>query len=184
MKTKKSASDQRQHSTKEKELAIAKIQKGIKLCVHEVHHAMPSLFPIHPQLKSFHAVQNKIFSQSEKLSIEELHFQLTRKFIQMLIATKIEINQIYPNRLLSMLNQHLSKSFIYDWNCRLYDKPHTSMSMHLLAKLLGCTCNQLNYRQFQIDQAFKFKWSTLQAKCEALKHDHLDSSMFWRAGHE
>ena len=56
--------------------------------------------------------------------------------------------------------------------------------MQLLGELLGCTRNQLNYRQSQIDQAFKFKWSALQAKCEALKHDHLESSMFWRAEHE
>lgn len=184
MKTKKSASDQVQHLSKEKALAIAKINKGIQRCVYEVHHAMPSLFGIHPQLKLFHAVQKKICNQSEKLSIEALHFQLTQAFISMLLHSKIEINQIYPNRFLSLLNQHLSKTFIYDQNCRLYDKPHTSMSMHLLAQFLGCTRNQLNYRQAHIDQAFKLQWSALQAKCEALQHDYLDSSMLWRAEHE
>lgn len=184
MKTKQSASDHVQQLSKEKALAIAKINKGIQRCVHEVHHAMPGLFGIHPQLKLFHAVQKKICYQSEKLSIESLHFQITQAFISMLLHSKIEINQIYPNRLLSLLNQHLSKTVIYDQNCRLYDKPHTSMSMHLLAQFLGCTRNQLNYRQAHIDQAFKLQWSALQAKCEALKYEHLDSAMFWRAEHE
>lgn len=187
MKTKKSASDQMQQLSKEQALALTKINKGIQRCVHEVHHAMPVLFGIHPQLKLFHAVQKKICNQSEKLSIEALHFQITQAFISMLMHSKIEINQInqiYPNRLLSLLNQHLSKTFIYDQNCHLYDKPHTSMSMHLLAQFLGCTRNQLNYRQSQIDQAFKLKWSALQAKCEALQHDYLDSAMLWRAEHE
>lgn len=165
-------------------MRLPKYKKVSNAVFNEVHHAMPSLFPIHPQLKSFHAVQKKIFSQSEKLSVEALHFQITHAFINMLIQSKIAIQHISPNRLLFLFNQHLSKSFIYDRNCHLYDKPHTSISMQLLGELLGCTRNQLNYRQSQIDQAFKFKWSALQAKCEALKHDHLESSMFWRAEHE
>lgn len=184
MKTKTSKSDQIQHLLKEKERAITQINQGIQLCLDAINQAMPSPFSAHPALKSFEAVHKKIISQSKKLSVETLHFQMTNEFIQMLYQAHIDLQQITPNRLLSLFNQHLSKAFIYDCNCRLYDKPHTAMSMQLLARFLGCTRNQLNYRQSQIDQAFQLKWSALQAKCEALQHDHLDSAMFWRAEHE
>ena len=72
---------------------------------------------------------------------------------------------------------------MYDLNCRLYDKPRTTLSMELLAQILGCSRNQLNYRQQQIDDAYHLKLSVLQAKCEALKHPLMNSSMFWRTEH-
>lgn len=184
MKTKKSASNPVQHVPKEKALAIAQINKGIQRCVDEVHHAIPCLLGIEPHIAAFYAARKKILSRSAKLSEEAIHFQLTQACMTLLEHSKIEINRIHPNRLLWLCNQHLSKTFIYDWNRRLYDKPHTRMSMQLLARFLGCTRNQLNYRQSYIDQAFKLKWSTLQAKCEALQHDHLNSAMFWRAEHD
>lgn len=46
---------------------------------------------------------------------------------------------------------------MYNMNCRLYDKPRTTLSMELLAKILGCSRNQLNYRQQQIDDAYRLK---------------------------
>lgn len=46
---------------------------------------------------------------------------------------------------------------MYDMNCRLYDKSRTALSMELLAKILGCSRNQLNYRQQQIDDAYRLK---------------------------
>lgn len=184
MKTKKSASAHVQSLAKEKAFAIAQINKGIQLCVHDVHHAIPVLLGIDPHIAAFYATRKKVLSRSDKLDCESIHFQLTQAFMTLLDRSKIDINRIHPNRLLGLCNQYLSKAFIYDQNCRLYDKPHTNMSMHLLAQFLGCTRNQLNYRQAHIDQAFKLKWSTLQAKCEALQHGDLDSSMLWRAEHE
>ncbi|TCB50941.1 hypothetical protein E0H80_06110 [Acinetobacter sp. ANC 4779] len=144
---------------------------------------MPSLLPVHPGIKSFTTVRKKILSQGEKLECEDIHVQLTREFVTLLVQSKIDIDQILPNRLLMLCNQYLSKSFIYDLNCRTYDKPHVSMSMQLLARILGCTRNQLNYRQHQVDQAFKTQFSALQAKCEALKHTQIEASMFWRTEH-
>ncbi len=132
---------------------------------------------------SFTAAQKKLLAQAEKLDGEEIHFQLTKAFIATLNQSKINIDQIYPNRLLTLFNQHLSRIYMYDMNCRLYDKPRTTLSMELLAKILGCSRNQLNYRQQQIDDAYHLKLSALQAKCEALKYPQMNSSMFWRTEH-
>lgn len=181
MKTKTSKSDQMQHLVKEKELAIAQINTGIQLCLNEIIQAIPSPFSVHPQFNTFHAIHKKIVSQSKKLSVEAVHFQISDELIKMLYQSHPDIQQITPNRLLYLFNQYLSKSFIYDCNCRLYDKPHIAMSMKLLAKILGCSRNQLNYRQSQIDESFKLKWFALQVKCDALKHNHFDSSMLWMA---
>lgn len=72
---------------------------------------------------------------------------------------------------------------MYDMNCRLYDKSRTALSMELLAKILGCSRNQLNYRQQQIDDAYRLKLSVLKAKCEALNYPYINPSMFWRTEH-
>lgn len=167
-------------SQKEKALELINIVKGFDLCLHEVAKAMPSVLPVHPRIKSFTTAQKKILSHAEKMACKDIHFQLTREFVTLLVQSKINIDQIFPNRLLILFNQYLSKTFIYDWNCRIYDKPHVAMSMELLAKILGYTRNQLNYRQSQIDKAFKVRFSTLQAKCEALHHTQIEPSMFWR----
>lgn len=170
-------------SSKEKTHELLKIVKGFDLCLHEVTKAMPSVLPIHPGIQAFTTVRKKILRHAEKLEWEDIHFQLTQQFVTMLVQSKINIDQIFPNRLLMLFNQYLSKTFIYDLNSRIYDKPHTSMSMELLAKILGFTRNQLNYRQSQIDKAFKTRFSALQAKCEALHHIHIEPSMFWRVEH-
>jgi len=170
-------------SSKEKTHELLKIVKGFDLCLHEVTKAMPSVLPIHPGIKSFTTVRKKILSHAEKLECKDIHFQLTQEFVTLLVQSKINIDQIFPNRLLLLFNQYLNKTFMYDLNCRIYDKPHAAMSMEMLAKILGCSRNQLNYRQFQIDKAFKTRFSALQAKCEALHHIHIEPSMFWRVEH-
>ncbi len=170
-------------SCREKKSELMRIVKGMDLCFSEVTKAMPSLLTVHQGMKSFHTAQKKILSHAEKFDCEEIYFQLTREFVTMLVQSKISFDQISPNRLLMLFNQYLSKSFIYDLNCRIYDKPHAAMSMELLARILGCTRNQLNYRQHQIDKAFKTKFSVLQAKCKALNHEQIESSMFWRTEH-
>lgn len=183
MKRKISTSPATSISSKEKTIALMKLVKGMDLCINEVTKAMPSLLPVQPGMKSFTTARKKILSHAEKRECEEIHFQLTREFIAMLVQSKISLDHIFPNRLLMLFNQHLSKPFIYDWNCRIYHKPHIAMAMELLAKILGCTRNQLNYRQHQINTAFNTKFSALQAKCQALHHDEIDSSMFWRTEH-
>jgi len=170
-------------SHKEKALKLLKIVKGFDLCLHEVTKAMPSVLPVHPEIQAFTIVRKKILRHAEKLEWEDIHFQLTQQFVTMLVQSKINIDQIFPNRLLWLFNHHLSKTFIYDLNCRLYNKPHAAMSMELLAKILGCTRNQLNYRQSQIDKTFNARFLALQAKCEALNHIQIEPSMFWRAEH-
>lgn len=170
-------------SSKVKTHELLKIVKGFDLCLYEVTKAMPSVMPIHPGIHAFTTVRKKILGHAEKLECKDIHFQFTQTFVTMLVQSKIDIDQIFPNRLLMLFNQYLSKSFIYDLNCRIYDKPHAAMSMELLAKILGFTRNQLNYRQSQIDKAFKARFSTLQAKCKALHHAHIEPSMFWRAEH-
>ena len=169
--------------TPEKEDQLMKIIQGLDLCMSEVSQAMPSLFTPPQATRSFTATQKKLLTQAEKLDGEEIHFQLSKAFIATLNQSKINIDQICPNRLLTLFNRHLSRAYLYDMNCRLYDKPRTTLSMELLAKILGCSRNQLNYRQQQIDDAYRLKLSALQAKCEALKHPQMNSSMFWRTEH-
>lgn len=115
--------------SKENAHELIKIAKGLDLCLHEVTKAMPSLLPVHPGIKSFTAARKKILGHAEKLECEDIHVQLTREFVTLLVQSKIDIDQIFPNRLLMLCNQYLSKSFIYDLNCRTYDKPHVAMSM-------------------------------------------------------
>lgn len=170
-------------SSKEKTHELLKIVKGFDLCLHEVAKAMLSVLPIHQGIQAFTTVRKKILGHAEKMECEDIHFQLTQQFVTMLVQSKINIDQLFPNRLLWLFNHHLSKTFIYDLNCRLYNKPHAAMSMELLAKILGCTRNQLNYRQSQIDKTFNARFLALQAKCEALNHIQIEPSMFWRAEH-
>ena len=181
MKTKLSTAMTTSVLSKEKNPELIEIVKGLKLCLNEVSKAMPSVLPVHPSINSFTTARKKILSHAEKLECEDIHLQLTREFLSMLMHSKIDMDQIFPDRLLILFNQYLSKPFIYDLNCHLYDKPHAAMSMELLAKILGCTRNQLNYRQSQIDKTFKARFSALQAKCEALRHVQIEPAMFWRA---
>jgi len=169
--------------TLRKEDQLMQLVQGVDLCMSEVIQAIPSLFTTSQAPRSFTAAQKKLLAQAEKLDCEEIHFQLSKAFIATLNQSKINIDQICPNRLLMLCNQYLSRIYMYDMNCRLYDKPRTTLSMELLAKILGCSRNQLNYRQQQIDDAYRLKLSALQAKCEALKHPQMNSSMFWRTEH-
>lgn len=183
MKTKIPPLKKRAHLAHKDPADVAILIKGIQLCLHEVHPAMTSLFPEHPVIQSFENLVKKILSQSHKLASEEMHLKLTQAFVSLLHQSKINIDQIYPNRLLMLFNRHLSRTHIYDMNCRIYDKPRTTLSMELLAKILGCSRNQLNYRQQQIDDAYRLKLSVLKAKCEALNYPHINPSMFWRTEH-
>lgn len=164
--------------TSEKEDHLMKLVQGLNLCMSEVTQAMPSLLSTQQASRSFTVARKKLLAQAEKLDGEEIHFQLSQVFIATLTQSKINIDQIFPNRLLRLLNRHLSRTLIYDLNCDIYHKPRTTLSMELLAKILGCTRNQLNYRQQQIDSEYRLKLSRLKAKCEALKHPQIDPSMF------
>ena len=103
-------------SSKEKTHELLKIVKGFDLCLHEVTKAMPSVLPIHPGIKSFTTVRKKILSHAEKLECKDIHFQLTQEFVTLLVQSKINIDQIFPNRLLLLFNQYLNKTFMYDLN--------------------------------------------------------------------
>ncbi|WP_155858351.1 hypothetical protein [Acinetobacter sp. SFA] len=100
-----------------------KIIQGLDLCMSEVSQAMPSLFTPPQATRSFTATQKKLLARAEKLDSEEIHFQLSKAFITTLHQSKINIDQICPNRLLMLFNRHLSRTYLYDLNCRLYDKP-------------------------------------------------------------
>lgn len=95
MKRKISTSPATSISSKEKTIALMKLVKGIDLCINEVTKAMPSLLPVQPGMKSFTTAQKKILSHAEKLECEEIHFQLTREFIAMLVQSKISLDHIF-----------------------------------------------------------------------------------------
>ena len=112
-----------------------------------------------------------------------LKYQLSKRLINLIAELKINIKQINPNSLLNTLNTSLSKHAIYDLNTLHSEKPRCELSLDLLAKLIGCSRNQLLYQQRQINDAYSIKVQQLTQKCEALKHPEPSPELFWRAPH-
>lgn len=112
-----------------------------------------------------------------------LKYQLSTRLFKLITELKIEINLIQPNSLLSAFNTSLSPQAIYDLNALHHEKPRCELSLDLLAKLIGCSRNQLLYQQKQIHSSYTEKIQQLTEKCEALKHPEPSPNLFWRAQH-
>ena len=112
-----------------------------------------------------------------------LKYQLSTYLFKLITELKIKINLIQPDSLLNTLNTSLSKQAIYDLNALHHEKPRCELSLDLLAKLIGCSRNQLVYQQKQINSAYAKKLQELTQRCEALKHPKPSPKLFWRAYH-
>ena len=61
-------------------------------------------------------------------------------------------DRMNPTKMQSLINAHISYEVILAFNKENSFKPHRTMSLDLLAKLLSFTRNQLNYRNKVISQ--------------------------------
>lgn len=112
-----------------------------------------------------------------------LEYQLSSALFKLIAELKIDIKQINPNNVLNSFNTSLSKHAIYDLNALYHEKPHCKFSLDLLAKLIGCSRNQLLYQQKQINDAYSIKVQQLKQKCIALQLPELSTELFWSAHH-
>lgn len=122
--------------------------------------------------------------QEAEIDLTQVQYQLSTTFFQLMTELKINPQVLNPDKLLHNLNQSLSKQAIYDVNQKLYDKPRSSLSLDLLAKLMGCSRNQLLYRQKQINGAHDLRIQALKNKCKALTSAQPCASQFWNLAHE
>ena len=63
-----------------------------------------------------------------------------------------DLNKLNPERLQGLINMHISSKVILNLNKENSFKPHCTISLDLLAKLLKFTRNQLNHRNKIIKQ--------------------------------
>lgn len=117
------------------------------------------------------------------IDLPQLEYQLSIRLFKLITELKIDIKQINPNSVLNAFNTSLSKHAIYDLNTLHSEKPRCELSFNLLAKLSGCSRNQLLYQQKQINDAYSIKVQQLKQKCIALQHPEPSTELFWRAHH-
>ena len=85
------------------------------------------------------------FPQDED-KIELLKKEASLEFMKFLSSYPHELDRLNPKKLQSLINTYISSEVILDLNKENSFKPHRTMSLDLLAKLLSYTLNQLNYR--------------------------------------
>lgn len=78
--------------------------------------------------------------------IELLKKEASLEFMKFLSSYPHELDRLNPKKLQSLINTYISSEVILDLNKENSFKPHRTMSLDLLAKLLSYTLNQLNYR--------------------------------------
>ncbi len=110
-------------------------------------------------------------------------YQLSNALFKLITELTIDIKRLHPNNLLHAFNTSLSKHAIYDLNALHSEKPRCELSLDFLAKLIGCSRNQLLYQQKQINDAYSIKVQKLKQKCVALQHPEPSPDLFWRASH-
>lgn len=119
----------------------------------------------------------------DDVNLFQFQYQLSISLFTLMTELKINPQALYPEKLLNSLNQSLSKQAIYDVNQKLYDKPRCHLSLDLLAKLIGCSRNQLLYRQKQINGAHDLRIQSLKNKCKALTSSQPSAAQFWNLDH-
>ncbi|MDQ9011924.1 hypothetical protein RFI36_19615 [Acinetobacter gerneri] len=85
------------------------------------------------------------FPQDEE-KVELLKKVASSEFIKFLYSYHHDLNRINPEKLKTLINNHICSEIILALNKESSFKPHCTMSLDLLAKLLSYTRNQLNYR--------------------------------------
>ena len=78
--------------------------------------------------------------------------QASSEFLKFLSSFHHDLNKLNPERLQGLINMHISSKVILNLNKENSFKPHCTISLDLLAKLLKFTRNQLNHRNKIIKQ--------------------------------
>ncbi|MFK8934597.1 hypothetical protein ACJBLB_09515 [Acinetobacter junii] len=82
----------------------------------------------------------------DKDKIELLKKDASLEFIKFLSSYHHDLDRMNPEKIQSLINTYISSEVILALNKKNSFKPHCTMSLDLLAELLSCTRNQLNYR--------------------------------------
>ncbi|QPF37865.1 hypothetical protein H0S58_13095 [Acinetobacter sp. TTH0-4] len=91
------------------------------------------------------------FPQDED-KIELLKKEASLEFMKFLSSYHHDLDRMNPAKMQSLINAHISSEVILSLNKENSFKPHRTMSLDLLAKLLSYTRNQLNYRNKVINR--------------------------------
>lgn len=91
------------------------------------------------------------FPQDED-KIDLLKKEASLEFMRFLASYHHELDRMNPAKMQSLINAHISYEVILALNKENSFKPHRTMSLDLLAKLLSYTRNQLNYRNKVINR--------------------------------
>ncbi|MHA3056597.1 hypothetical protein ACX1NT_01545 [Acinetobacter sp. ANC 5584] len=114
----------------------------------------------------------KLFIQPfppEKEKIELLKKAESSEFIQFISSFAHDVNRLNPQKLLRLINTHISSEVILTLNKENSYKPHATMSLELLAKLLSQTRNQLNYRNKAIAKERQYVLDELEKNSEIVQ---------------
>ncbi|MHA3116568.1 hypothetical protein E0H86_11720 [Acinetobacter sp. ANC 4635] len=110
----------------------------------------------------------QLFPQ-EKEKIEQLKKVASSEFIKFLSSYHHDLDRMNPEKLLRLINTHISSEVILTLNKENSYKPHTKMSLELLAKLLSQTRNQLNYRNKAIAKERQYVLDELEKNSEIVQ---------------
>ena len=91
------------------------------------------------------------FPQDDE-KIELLKKEASLEFMRFLASYHHDLDRMNPAKMQSLINAHISYEVILALNKENSFKPHRTMSLDLLAKLLSFTRNQLNYRNKVINR--------------------------------
>ena len=91
------------------------------------------------------------FPQDQE-KVELLKKVASSEFIKFLCSYHHDLNRMNPEKLQVLINTHISSEVILTLNKENSFKPHCTMSLDLLAKLLSYTRNQMNYRNKTINR--------------------------------
>lgn len=84
--------------------------------------------------------------------IELLKNIVSSEFIKFLSSCYFDLDRLNPEKLLHLINTHISSEVILKLNKKDSSKAHSTMSLNLLAKLLKHTPAQLRYRNKNINK--------------------------------
>lgn len=125
-------------------------------------------------------------SPQDHKKIERLKQISSDEFIHFISSFRFDINQINPTKLQRLINTYLSFETILKLNKESSQKPHSQMSLELLAQLLQCSRNQLNQRIKKINQqrTHVLNELSLNSRCvkELMNHPNisLNTEKIWK----
>mgnify|MGYP001581739902 CR=1 FL=1 len=94
--------------------------------------------------------------------IELLKKETSLEFRKFLSSYHHDLDRMNPAKMQSLINAHISSEVILALNKENSFKPHRTMSLDLLPKLLSYTRNQLNYRNKVINRKRQKTFDQLQ----------------------